>query len=63
MASDERLYRSEEMLYGMVRLLAWALWLEVPEIDAVIEGPLVSTESERSGNMITDTDVLSHRYT
>ncbi len=62
-ATDERLYRSEEMLYGMARLLDKELWEAVAEIDAVTEGPEITSEPEREGNIITYTVSLSTSYT
>ncbi len=62
-ATDERLYRSEEMLYGMARLLDKELWEAVAEIDAVTEGPEIKSEPEREGNIITYTVSLSTSYT
>lgn len=62
-ATDERLYREEEMLYGMTRLLDLALWEAVAEVDSVTEGPEVTSDPEREGNIITYTVSLSISYT
>ena len=65
-ASDEKLYRSEEMLYGMTRLLDKELWEAAPGIGVgtILEGggPEVTTEPERDGNIITYTVTLSTSY-
>jgi len=65
-AQDERLYRSEEMLYGMTRLLDKELWEAAPGIGVgtILEGggPEVTTEPERDGNIITYTVTLSTSY-
>lgn len=65
-AADEKLYRSEEMIYGMARLLDKALWEAAPGIGVgtILEdgGPEITTEPERDGNIITYTVTLSTSY-
>ena len=59
--SDEQLYRTEEMLYGMGRLLETARWQANPFVDQVRVNPEVTEEPERSGNTITYTVAFTVR--
>lgn len=58
--NDERLYRSEEMLFGMDRLLERDRWIDqVSRIQDLTINPTISEAPERTGNTITYTVAFS----
>lgn len=64
---DEKLYRSEEMLFGMENLLDKALWesrmLALSTTINILEGPEITTQPEREGNLVTYAVTFTTEYT
>jgi hypothetical protein len=58
-ADAENLYRTDEMLWNQGRLLSEATWRALASVDEVLEGPLMSSDPERDGDVISYTVSLS----